>query len=162
MPLQIQPGSRAENIQQEHIHPNLEQEQEAHVKPAGSEYDPILVRVLGDVATTTAADQYGAYQTYVISTGLNPIETVAPYDPLRQYMYIMTIDEPIVLSTVKEQVEAAANTVAAVPNPQGAYLPVTSWTPAIRHNDAIYAAATSATPTRVVVLIERGNPHEKH
>lgn len=117
---------------------------------------PIQVEVVNAIATTTDADQSGSYSTFVTSTTSNPVLLIAPYDPFRQYAYIYSADEPVVISTVKEQAEAAANQTASVPNPQGAYLPAGTWTPAIRHNDAIYVAATSSTATRVTVMIERG------
>ena len=47
---------------------------------------------------------------------------------------------------------------AATPGalPAGAYLPAGMFTPAIRHNDPVYAANTSSGPNRVVMLVERG------
>jgi hypothetical protein len=127
----------------------------------GDGYDPVAVRMVGAVSTTTDADQYGTYVTVVVSTTVNPVALVLPYDPMRQYAYLYSVDQDIVIATTKEQAESASNQVTSVPGPQGAYLPHGTWTPAIRHNDPVWVAATSATATRVTVMIER-SPQDSH
>ena len=129
--------------------------QETPAENKAEDYAAIRVHVTNPVATTTGATQFGIYQTIVIPGSGS--QQILPHDPLRQYAYIMTVDEPVVITTTLEASQSPANQVASVPNPAGAYLPITSWTPAIRHNDPVYAANTSATPTRVVVMVERGS-----
>jgi hypothetical protein len=124
------------------------------------EYEAIKVKVVGAVATTTGDDQYGMYSTIVIppssATAVSYVQILAR-DKLRQYAYLQPIDEPIVITTAFEMVQSLNNVVAAVPVPSGAYVPALAMTPAIRHNDPVWAANTStSTATRVVVYIERG------
>ena len=122
---------------------------------AADEYTALPVRVTGPVATTTAATQFGSYETVVV-----PGQSVAqllPHDPLRQYAYITPVDEPIVVGTTLEQVQGANNIAALVPNPSGGYIPAGITMPPIRHNEPVYCVNTSATQTRVTVLVERGN-----
>lgn len=141
------------------LHPHVGHDMAVKMPPVTLAHEPVMpvpVTVVNAVATTTDADQSGFYSTFVVSTTLNAVANVAPYDPLRQYLYIYSVDQDVVITTVKEQAQAAANQVASVPGPQGAYLPKGTWTPAIRHNDPVYVAATSGTATRVTVLIERG------
>lgn len=122
---------------------------------AVEDYAAVRVHVTNPVETTTGGTQFGIYETIVLVASGNT--QVLPHDPLRQYAYIMSVDFDVVLATTLEQAQASVNQVAAVPNPSGGYLPKGMFTPAIRHNDPVYAANTSAaSPTRVVVLVERG------
>jgi hypothetical protein len=99
--------------------------------------------------------QFGIYETIVLAASGNG--QILPRDPLRQYAYVMSLDSDIVLTTTLEASQAPVNQVAGVPNPSGGYLPKGMFTPAIRHNDPVYAASTStAAATRVVILVERG------
>src|SRR6185437_2281379 len=148
------PTSRLEHIEQDDLHPVM------HAGAGLAETDPefsedIHVIVDGPVATTTAATQYGAYTTFVLPA--SGVARVLPLDPDREYAYITSIDNPIVLCNTLEAAQSAANTVANVPNPQGYLLSTGSTTPAIRHNEAVFAANTStSTASRVSVITERG------
>jgi hypothetical protein len=123
---------------------------------AAEDYAAVRVHVTNPVAITTGADQFGIYETIVVPAAT--VQQILPRDVLRQFAYITSIDEAIVIGTTLEQVQGANNLVAAVPNPSGAYLPILTTTPPIRHNDPVYCVNTHATlPTRVVVLVERGN-----
>jgi hypothetical protein len=120
------------------------------------DYAALKVFVTNAVETTTGAAQFGAYETIVVPPAT--VQQLLPHDPLRQFAYITPIDEAIVLGTTLEQCQGANNLVAAVPNPSGAYLPALATTPPIRHSDPVYCVNTHATlPTRVTVLVERGN-----
>lgn len=121
---------------------------------AAEDYKAVRVHVTNPVATTTADVQFGTYETIVLPGSGNL--QILPRDPLRQYAYIVSIDQDVVLTTTLEAAQASVNQVASVPFPSGAYLPKLSWTPAIRHNDPVYAANTSATVTRITILVERG------
>lgn len=46
---------------------------------------------------------------------------------------------------------------SALATPSGAVLPQGTWSPAIRHNEPVYAANPTTAPVRVVALVERGN-----
>lgn len=125
----------------------------------------IPVHVTNPVATTTGATQFGAYSTVPIpasaSTGPASYVQVLPHDPRRQYAYILSVDNPVVIATDLERAQASGNVGTGAgnpPAPQGAYLPANTWTPPIRHNEAVYVANTVTTgPSRIVVLVERGN-----
>jgi hypothetical protein len=120
------------------------------------DYAALKVFVTNAVETTTGANQFGAYSTIVVPAAT--VQQLLPHDPLRQYAYLTPIDEPIVIGTTLEQVQGSNNTVAAVPNPSGAYIPALVTTPPIRHSDPVYCVNTSTTTaTRVTVLVERGN-----
>ena len=123
---------------------------------AADDYQAVRVRVTNPVATTTAATQFGAYETFVVAAGTT--EQLLPRDPLRQYAYILPVDEPIVIGTTLEQVQGANNVGATVPNPSGGYIPAGTSTPPIRHSEPVYCVNTSpTTATRVTVLAERGD-----
>jgi hypothetical protein len=119
-------------------------------------YQPVKVEVVNPVATTTDATDAGNYYTVVIPASTATVASVAqilPRDPRRQYAYIQTIDAPIVLSTSQQDAENIANVAATFPT--GAY--AGGWSPAIRHNEPVWACNTSTTTTcRVSVLVEYG------
>ena len=136
------------------------QDESAHPGPvetveqeAVEDYAAVRVHVTNAVDVSPAA-QFGIYETIVLAGSGN--QQILPRDPLRQFAYIMSVDEPVVITTTLEASQATVNQVALVPNPSGAYMPALAWTPPIRHDDPVYAANTSSTPTRVVVLVERG------
>jgi hypothetical protein len=100
--------------------------------------------------------EHFVFSTVVIAfgvPGLNPYEQVLAEDPLRKDWSILAIDAPIVICN-KSQISDKANQVAGVPFPQGAYVPqggaVTGTGTA-----QIFAVATSATPCRVSVYVNR-------
>src|SRR6185437_9163593 len=119
---------------------------------AADEYTALPVRVTNPVATTTAATQFGSYETIVVPPGTTG--QLLPHDPLRQYAYITPVDEPIVVGTTLEQVQGANNVGATVPSPSGGYIPAGITMPPIRHNEPVYCVNTSpTTATRVTVLV---------
>ena len=62
------------------------------------------------------------YQTYVL-TANDPAMEILPVDPDRVEYTIIAIDNDIILGPTKGVAGAAVNTVAGVPNPNGAYIP---------------------------------------
>jgi hypothetical protein len=143
------------HVQSEAPHPGI-QPFETPAQEAVEDYAAVRVHVTNPVKTTTGATQFGVYQTIVIPASGNG--QVLPHDPLRQYAYILSVDFDVVITTTLEASQAPNNQVASVPNPSGGYLPKGMFTPAIRHNDPVYVANTStASPTRVVILVERGS-----
>jgi hypothetical protein len=145
-------SNRLDYVTQDDLHPDAEM---VAANTAPPDMD-VHVIVDGPVATTTAATQFGAYTTFSIPA--SGVVRVLPRDPNREYAYITSVDNPVVLCNSMEAAQASANTAASVPNPQGYYLNNGSTTPPIRHNEAIYAANTSTSAaSRVSVIIERGN-----
>lgn len=98
--------------------------------------------------------------TMVVSTGTNAVEQLLGRDYDRFEAMILTADEPVVLAQSREVASSAANQVASVPQPAGAYLPTLTWLP-WRNCDEVWVAATSATPTRVSVVVSRRLPVEQ-
>jgi hypothetical protein len=101
----------------------------------------------------------GDHFTMVVSTGTNPVVQLLPRDYDRLEARILAVDEPVVLAQSREMAEASANQVTAVPDPVGSYLPV-SLDRVLRNCDEVWVAATSATPTRVSVVVSRRLPVE--
>ena len=85
--------------------------------------------------------------------GLNPYEQVLPEDPLRKDWSILAVDAPIVLCN-KSQVNDKANQVAAVPFPQGAYVPQNV---AISSTGTaqVFAVATTNAACRISIFVNR-------
>jgi hypothetical protein len=100
-----------------------------------------------------SADQV-TYFTAVVATGTNPVALLLPRDPNRYRATIMAIDEAVVLAATRDQAGNSANTVTNVPAPQGFYLPV-SIPVTVYAKGPCYVGATSATPTRVSVTVEK-------
>jgi hypothetical protein len=125
--------------------------------------DPDAVKVhltnpedIGITRTEEKEPQHFVFSTVVIAfnaTGYNPHEIVLMEDPLRKDWSILAVDEPIVLCN-KQQRYDPANQVAGVPYPQGAYLPAGSSITGTG-TAQLYAVATSATPTRVSIFVNR-------
>jgi hypothetical protein len=112
----------------------------------------------------TGQDHPGGHQgvhfTMVVSTGTNAVQQLLPRDYDRLEARVLAVDEPVVLAQSKEMAESVANQVASVPAPVGSYLPV-SLDRVLRHCDEVWVAATSATPTRVSVVVSRRLPVEQ-
>lgn len=124
---------------------------------AAEDYAAIRVHVTN--AGGTDAIKFGTYVTVTIpasSAGVPSVEPILPSDPLRQYAFVLPVDEAIVVSTQPETVQAAGNAGTAQ-YPAGALLPGGLWSPAILSHDPLYAANTSITAAcRVTVIIGRG------
>lgn len=144
------------HVADEPPHPHKESHEPSEMN-AAEDYAAVKVHVTNPVATTSAATEFGAYSTWVLAPGASGVE-VLPHDPRRQYAYLYSADNPIVISTMLEQAQSAGNVAATVSSPQGAYIPNGVWTPPIRHNEGVYVTNTSPTlACRVTVLSERGN-----
>lgn len=96
----------------------------------------------------------GSHFTMVLSTGTNPVDQILGRDYDRVSAQLLSVDEDIVIAQSRELAESANNQVASVPTPSGAYIPKGLWV-SIGHCDQVWAAATSATPTRVSVIVSR-------
>lgn len=106
-----------------------------------------------------AGGHQGTHFTMVISTATNPVVQLLGRDYDRLEARILAVDEPVILAQSKEMAENAANQAASIPNPVGSYLPV-SLDRVLRNCDEVWAAATSATPTRISVVVSRRLPVE--
>lgn len=101
--------------------------------------------------------EHVTFATFVVANGIpgiNLIEQIAEEDILRKEISILAIDQPVVVCHTYNQASNAANQVASVPFPQGAYLPIAT---ALTLNTTarMWVVATSATQTRVSVSITR-------
>lgn len=79
---------------------------------AAEDYTAVRVHVTNPVATTTAATEFGSYETVVIPASLAnqpQYAQVLPHDPYRQYAYITAVDCPLILTTELTQAQALAN-----------------------------------------------------
>jgi hypothetical protein len=124
-------------------------------------YEPIGVRLMNpeDIAVTRTEEkepEHFQFYTVVVAfgvTGYNNFEQVLPEDPLRKDWSIVTWDAPVVICN-KAQVNDKANQVSGVPFPQGGLLQQGSAVTGTGTAQA-FVVATSATPTRVSVFVNR-------
>lgn len=112
--------------------------------------------------TTHGQASSGGYQgihfTMVVSTGTNPVDQLLGRDYDRVEARILTIDEPVVLAQSKEMAESAQNAANAAGLPAvGSVLPI-GLDRVVSNCDEVWVAATSATPTRVSVIVSRRLP----
>lgn len=100
----------------------------------------------------------GIHFTMVIATGSNAVVQLLGRDYDRVEARILTVDEPVVLAQTREMAEAAANAANAAGLPAvGSVLPI-GVDRVLRNCDEVWAAATSATPTRISVIVSRRLP----
>lgn len=93
------------------------------------------------------------YETYIL-TAAEPAQNILPEEVKRYSYHIIAIDNDIIIGPTKGVVAAAVNTVANVPNPNGAYFPKGIWRE-FEDNGVVYIGATTvATNTRVAVIAE--------
>lgn len=102
----------------------------------------------------TVAAPVGGGQTFAISTTSLPFIQVAGFDATRKRAVIMTLDEPVVLSTSNAQAGDPRNAANAAGLSAGGFVlpvnvPFTS-----ESASEIWAVATSSTATRVSVWTE--------
>jgi hypothetical protein len=123
-------------------------------------YEPIRVRLMNpeDIAVTrTEEKEPEHFQLYTVvvanATGYDLFAQVLPEDPLRKDWSILAVDAPVVVCN-KAQVNDKANQVSGVPFPQGGYLPQGGAITGTGTAQA-FVVATSATPTRVSVFVNR-------
>lgn len=129
------------------------------VTPAG----PVPVRVCEPVVTIATVPQHITTITVVVQTGTNDpdraVRQLLPLDPLRVQAIVQVHDQPVVLCHSRNQAQAADNTTASTPAPQGAWVEAAAGVPSvplvIHGGSEMWVAATSATATRVSVIVER-------
>jgi hypothetical protein len=92
----------------------------------------------------------------LVTTAGNLATLTVPWQSAGGTLIVQSIAAGTAASVYHASITAVPAAADLTPNPSGGYLPVNNWTPAIRHNDPVYAANTSAIPTRVVFLVERG------
>lgn len=100
--------------------------------------------------------EHFVFSTVVVAHGVagyNNYEQVLPEDPLRKDWSILAVDAAVVICN-KAQLNDPANQVAAVPFPQGGLLPQNASISGTG-TAQIFAVATSATPCRVSVFVNR-------
>lgn len=117
---------------------------------------PIPVVVCDPVVTVPTAPQHISTYTVVVATGTTAqVAELLPLDLLRVSARIIVSDQAVVVCHSQAQAQDSSNRVASVPNPSGAYLPVSTAPVPITGTQQMWVAATSATPARVTVISER-------
>lgn len=97
------------------------------------------------------------FQTFSVAfnvAGYDNFEQILALDPLRKEASILAVDQAIVLCHSQNQLTDPANQVTNVPHPQGGYLPANAAV-TIQGTGRVWAVATSATPTRITVIVNR-------
>lgn len=93
--------------------------------------------------------------TFVVQQGgVNPRQRVLETDPTRKSASILAVDAPVVLCHTLTQAMQPANQVAAVPNPDGGYLPAGT-SASVDGTGPLWVVATTAVASRVTVIINR-------
>lgn len=82
------------------------------------------------------------------------VEQVCALDPLRKSIAIFSIDSPVILCDTYAKAQDAANQVAGVPFPQGAYLPA-GGNAALDGTGPLWVVSTVATASRVSMVENR-------
>jgi hypothetical protein len=91
------------------------------------------------------------FTTVVITTD-EPGRLILSQNEYRVCAWVQPIDASIVLGSTIAEVSAPQNTVASVPSPSGAYIPVTNTSPyQVDTTDAVYAGLTTNDTNRVAV-----------
>lgn len=120
----------------------------------------VPVRVAEPVVAVPAVAQHILCSTVIVSsiedTG---VEQILPLDPLRIRATIIVYDAPVVLCHSKTQAQAPANKASNTHYPSGAY--VVNGSPpvvVIEGTAPMWAAATTASETRISIIVERRDP----
>lgn len=94
--------------------------------------------------------------TTLILTATDPVQQLAPIDPLRRDCIVMQAgDNDIIICASKGEAQAGSNSTALLPNPSGALMLKTVLAPlSIRTQGRLFVTA-QAFPTRVSVIITR-------
>lgn len=94
-----------------------------------------------------------SFGTYVL-TADDPAQCILPEDARRVSALVQAIDNDIVIGPSKGAVAAPVNTVANVPQPNGAYIPKANTAPTpVKGGNVVFAGATTtATESRVTVI----------
>jgi hypothetical protein len=122
-----------------------------------SDASAVKVCVVEPVVTIPGASQYVTAYTVVVETdGNEAYAEVLPYDPLRTRATLIVSTQPVVLTHSLSDAQDSRNQVTSVPNPQGAYLPVSTTAVVMTHTGRMWVAATTAeSAARVSVIVER-------
>lgn len=140
----------------------LEYETEADTEPTPVlPVDPVPVKVCDPVVTVETVPQHATCTTFVLDTDLGVgVVQILPQDVLRvrAVVWIAGVDDPsVILCHSRNQAQDAANVAANTPRPSGALL--TPGYPITVHGaQELWAAATSATASRLSVIAERRTP----
>jgi hypothetical protein len=115
---------------------------------------PLPVEAAGQ--THQAAHQ-GIHLTQFVQlgTGNNQVVQLLGRDYDRTEAQVLAVDEPVWLAATREAAEAAlGSATAGVPQAGASWLP-TGFDRPILNGDELWAAATSATATRISVIVNR-------
>lgn len=94
-----------------------------------------------------------SYETYVL-TANDPAQCILPDDDKRVIALVQAIDNDIVLGPTNAVAGSTVNTVAGVPQPNGAYIPKANTAPTpVKGGNAVWAGITTAgSNSRVTVI----------
>lgn len=120
------------------------------------EVTPVHVHIASSAvpaAGPPAARYRTMFETYVLTAG-DPVMCILPEDSSRYCALVQAIDNDIVLGPSAGVAGSAVNTVASVPNPNGAYVPKANTAPVrLEGGNAVFAGVTTtATASRVSVI----------
>jgi hypothetical protein len=118
---------------------------------------PVPVSVCDPVVTVATVPQHVSFHTLVLTTD-DPQRQLLPLDALRVEALVQALDQDVVLTSSRSQAQSTANTVASLPNPDGAILPKANTTPTRMPATAEVWATAQVLPARVSVIVTRRSP----
>ncbi len=130
--------------------------------PGASQIPTMPVCVTEKVITEPVTPQAFTTHTILLSTATistegNGIDELLPKDELRVRATVLAVDQDIVICHSKAQAGSPSNSVAAVPAPEGFYLPKGIAYP-LNTTQRVWVAAVSAAANRISVSAERRQP----
>jgi len=140
----------------------LEYETEAEPEPVehAQPLEALRTEVVRPVVTVPTVPHHVTCSTAVVRSdvaGQNVVQLL-PADQLRVRASIIVSDQPVVLAHSLQQAQDSRNTAAGTPFPNGAYVPASATASSplvVTQTDPLWVAATSVTPARVTVIVER-------
>lgn len=120
------------------------------------EFQPVRVHIAGsDLVAAVAKERPPrlAIATHTISlSATNPILALCGHEPNRTLVQLLVLDNPVVICDSYGQATSAANTSAALLNPEGSVLPVSTNLYDIPTTDELWVTAPTL-PARVTVIL---------
>lgn len=134
---------------------NKQQAEEAQLAEHNASQAAASVRKPKPVTTRSKEPNAFTAKTPIVATGgASAVIQLLGYDVNRQYAIIIALDEPIVLANSLAMANDSRNATNAAGLPTSGFVLPTGTRHEVRGAAAVYAAATSATPTRISVWAE--------
>ncbi len=118
---------------------------------------PIPVTVCEPVVSVPTVAQHISFHTVALADG-DAYRQLLPLDALRVSALVQAFDQDVVLTNSRSQAQSAANTVANLPNPDGAILPKANTSPTLLTTVAEVWVTAQTLPARVSVIVTRRSP----